>query len=302
MAVAVNRKFSIIVLGSLTVINAALFLCRQAADDEPRRTETRLYQPPGKEWNRYFADFPAEGQQQAIRFTDSLLQGRDTSRLNQIRLIGRFLYQQFSAQLGKPSLQENYKDPWGMFTYYRADSSRKLWCGHLSMMFTYFCLSQGIETRMIELMKEGDHHVVNECYLPGPGKWILVDLTYDQLFVSRDEQFLGLTDFRRLEGRGDVELQVQAAGDSNRSIRMDTGYIRNYYGMAIPANFYVTVNPEKVYSTTAKLRRYLWPDPWYYRLSDKPTAKYLYYGRLGFLAGWLLTLLYLLFTWRKRRI
>ncbi len=301
MAVTVNRKFSIIFLGLLTVINTGLFLRRQYADNEPRRTEASLYQPPGTEWNRYFSDFPIDGQQPAIRFTDSLLQGRDTSRLYQIRLIGKFLYQQFSAQLGKPEPQESYKDPWGMYTYYRADSNRKLWCGHLSTMFTYFCLSRGIETRMIELMKAGDHHVVNECFLPGPGKWVLVDLTYDQLTVSQGDQLLGLAEFRRLQGRGDVQLRVETAGDSSRSIRMDTGYIRNYYGTAIPANYYVTVNPETLYSTTAKLKRYFWPDPSYYRLSNRPPAIFPYYLRLGFLAAWIMSFLYVLYTLRKRR-
>lgn len=301
MSVAVSRKLPLIVLGLLSVINAALMLRRQSTDDEPRRAETQLYKAPGIEWNRYFTDFPKEGQQQAILFTDSLLRGRDTSRLNQIRLIGSFLYQQFAPQLGKPSGQEDYKDPWEMFGYYRTDRSRKLWCGHLSMMFTYFCLAQGIETRMIELMKDGDHHVVNECYLPGPGKWVLVDLTYDQLFVSQGDQLLGLAAFRRMQGRSDVLLNIQAAGDSNRSIRMDTGYIRNYYGTDVPAYFYKTVNPAVVYSSTAKLKRYIWPDPWYYILSERPAALFPFYLRQGLLVAWLMSLLWVIFTQLKKR-
>lgn len=293
---AVSRNLPLFILGLLSVINAALLLRRQSTDDEPRRSEAALYNSPGLEWNRYFTDFPKEGQQLAIRFTDSLLQGQDTSRLSQIRLIGSFLYQQFAPQLGKPSGQEDYKDPWEMFSYYRADHSRKLWCGHLSMLFTYFCLAQGIETRMIELMKSGDHHVVNECYLPGPGKWVLVDLTYDQLFVSQGDQLLGLPAFRHMQGRRDVMLTIQAAGDSNRSVRMDTGYIRNYYRADIPAYYYKTVNPAVVYSSTAKIKRYIWPDPWYYVLSEKPAASYTYYLRQGLLAAWLMSFLWVLFS------
>lgn len=279
----------------------AVFLRRGTADDQPRRTETQLYQAAGTEWNNYFTDFSKEGQKQSIRFTDSLLQGRDTNRLNQIRVIGSFLYQQFAPQLGRPSGKEDYQDPWEMFGYYREDRSRKLWCGHLSMMFTYFCLAQGIETRMIELMKEGDHHVVNECYLPATGQWVLVDLTYDQLFVSQDDQLLGLAAFRRIQGRSDLRLTIQAAGDSNRSIRMDTGYIRNYYGPDIPACYYKTVNPAVVYSTTAKIKRYLWPDPWYYILSEQPAALFPFYLRLGLLAAWLVSLLWVFFILLKKR-
>lgn len=301
MSVVVSRKIPLIILGLLSVINAALMLRRQSSDDEPRRAEAQLYKAPGNEWNRYFTDFPKEGQQQAIFFIDSLLRGYDTSRLNQIRLIGSYLYRQFASQLGKPSGQEDYKDPWEMFGYYKADRSRKLWCGHLSMMFTYLCLAEGIETRMIELMKEDDHHVVNECYLPGPGKWVLVDLTYDQLFVSQDDQLLGLQAFRRLQGRSDVLLNVLATGDSNHSMRMDTGYIKNYYGAEIPAYYYKTVNPAVVYSITEKLKRYIWPDPSYYILSERPAALFPYYLRQGSLSAWLMSLLWVLFILLKKR-
>lgn len=301
MAVAFSRKLPLIVLGLLSVINAVFMLRRQSTDDEPRRSEAALYNSPGLEWNRYFTDFPKTGQQQTIRFTDSLLQGHDTSRFNKIRLIGSFLYQEFAPQLGKPSGQEDYSDPWEMFSYYRADRSRKLWCGHLSMMFTYFCLAQGIETRMIELMKEGDHHVVNECYLPASGNWVLVDLTYDQLFVSHDDHLLGLAAFRRMQGRSDVLLNVQVTAGGNRQLRMDTGYVRNYYAADIPAYYYKTVNPAVVYSTTAKIKRYLWPDPWYFVLSERPAVVFPFYLRLGLLAAWLVSFLWVLFSLIKKR-
>lgn len=285
----------------LTVINAAFFLCRELTDYQPHRTETSLYKAPSTEWNRYFTDFPVEGQQAAIRFTDSLLQGRDTSRLNQIQVIGAFLYYQFAPQLGRPSFQENYKDPWEMFQYYRADTSRKLWCGHLSMFFTYFCLARGIETRLIELNKPGDHHVVNECFLPGPGKWVLVDLTYDQLLVKKNDLLLGLTAFRKLQGRSDVLLNVRTANDSTRTIRMDTGYIRNYYADTVRVFYYVTVNPEKVYSITAKAKRYLWPDPWYYELRQQPGNQLFFYLRQAVLLTWLLVGGWLVLRWLESR-
>lgn len=288
------RRF-ILLFGLLTVINAAIFLRRELTDYQPHRTEAQLYKAPGKKWNRYFTDFPVAGQQAANRFTDSLLQGRDTSRLNQIQVIGAFLYHQFATQLGRPSFQETYKDPWEMFQYYRADTARKLWCGHLSMLFNFFCLSRGIETRMIELNKPGDHHVVNECYLPGPGKWVLVDLTYDQLLVKKNDGLLGLAAFRKLQGRGDVLLNVRTAADSIRTISMDTGYIRSYYADTVQAFYYVTVNPGKVYSTTAKIKRYLWPDPWYYELRERPADQLFFYLRQALLLSWLLIGVWLIF-------
>jgi len=288
MFLAGYRRSPFIIFGLLTVINAGMFLRRTHFDYKPVVSEAQLYTAPGKEWTHFFTDFPVDAQQQAIRFTDSLLQGTDTSRQAQIIRIGSFLYRQFAPQLGKPSRQENYKDPWEMFQYYRADSTRQLWCGHLSILFNFFCLSQGIGSRMIELMKEGDHHVVNECYLPGRGKWVLVDLTYDQLLVREKDQLLGLTEFRRMQGRSDRVLQVHTSGDSDRLVRMDTGYIRNYYAKDITTFYYKSVNPDVVYSTTSKVKRYLWPDSSYYTLSEQPSVQFLFYLRQGLLAAWIL--------------
>ena len=45
-----------------------------------------------------------------------------------------------------------------------------IWCGTYANMFLFFCKASNIETRIIEIFKPGDHHVINECYLPDSKK------------------------------------------------------------------------------------------------------------------------------------
>jgi len=294
-----NRKFPLILFGLLTVINAAIFLRRQNFDYKPYAEEAVLYKPASGEWNPFFTDFPAEGRAQANQFLDSLLKGTDTAAQVQVKRIGTFLYNQFRKQLGKPALHDSLQDPWDMYRFFAADSSRKLWCGHLAMMFNYFCLARGIETRMIEIMKPGDHHVVNECYLPAIQQWVLVDITYNQLLVSEENgKPFGLSVFRRMQGRP-VTLQVQAANDSIRYMHPDTGYVRNYYHTGDPAFYYYTVNPKVVYRAPEKIRRYFLPESWYRILAAAPTSNFLFYLKQGLVLAWLISLIYTLYRWRS---
>lgn len=289
-----TSKRAFLLIGLLTVINAGLLLFNEKFDYKPYADESRLYAPPSSDQFRFFTDFPREGRQRAIQFIDSLLRGGDTARLTEIQKVATFLYHQFATQLGKPDAGNPYHDPWEMYRYYSGDSTRKLWCGHLAILFNYFCLARGIETRMIEIMKPGDHHVVNECYLPGSRKWVLVDITYNQLLVSASEgERCSLAGFRKLQGLQRM-VKVQAADDSSRIMRMDTGYIRNYYSQDIPAYYYKTVNPAVVYSNPAKFRRYILPESWYSILSLEQSSNILFYIRQVLLIAWVLSLIYLL--------
>lgn len=292
MSVPVTRKFSLLLFGLLTVINSGIFLFKEKFAYKPYAEASVLYAPPSGEWNRFFTDFPGEGQTQAKQLLDSLLTGSDTARRVQIIRISSFLYQEFGKQLGKPSPVVPYTDPWEMYRFYKADTTRKLWCGHLAMMFNYFCLARGIETRMIEIMKPGDHHVVNECYLPGDQQWALVDITYDQLLVSTESDLpLGLAAVRRMPAVG-KSWRVQMANESQRIFRPDTGYVRNYYMTGDPAYYYSTVNPKVVYRTSEKIRRYFLPESWYRILASAPSSNFLFYLKQGLALAWLLSLFF----------
>ncbi len=301
MSVTGALKISLFIVGLLSVINAGIFLRKEHFEYRPYASEQELYSAPSGEWRSYLTDFSQADQQAATRFLDSLLKGTESTPLSQIQTIGSFLVRQFGSRLGTPLLNNQLRSPWEMYNYFTADSSRKLWCGHLAMMFNYFCLARGIDARMIEIMKPGDHHVMNECYVPALQKWVLVDITYNQLLVMAGPNSpMSLVDFRRVQGKS-TTLLVQAANDSDRLIRPDSGYIKNYYKSQFPAYYYVTINPLQVYKTTEKVKRYIWPVSWYRILAAGQPSNFLFFLKQGLLVSWLLSLLFLLWSFVKKK-
>lgn len=296
-----NKRYPLFFFLILTILNIAVWLWKGYFDYRPFTSERALYAAPadGAPWRQFLTDFPAADEQAATHFLDSLLKGEDTSRLAQINIIGNYLQRQFSNRLGRPEINEQLHSPWEMYNYFMADSSRKLWCGHLALVFNYFCLARGIDSRMIELFKPGDHHVVNECFIPTYNKWVLVDITYNQLQVSEGTAApLNLAEFRRLAGKN-ISLRVQQA-DSFRTLRPDTGYYKNYYSITCPAYYYITVSREKVYKSSEKLKRYLLPVSWYKILAEENKPNWLFYVKQVLLIGWIFSLVYMIREWRRK--
>jgi hypothetical protein len=284
----------------LTLLNIAVWQWKNFFEYKPYTSEKALYQSPpaGTDWQQFLTGFPASDLQSANQFLDSLVKGTDTSSTGQINSIGRYLYRKFGNRLGNPALNDQLHSPWEMYKYFVADSSRKLWCGHLALFFTYFCQARGIDSRMIELFKPGDHHVVNECYIPAYRKWVLVDVTYNQLQVSPvDSEPLSLPEFRRMAGK-DISLVVRQA-DSTRLLRPDTGYYSNYYSVNCPAYYYITVSRDNVYSTAEKMKRYILPVSWYKILADENKTNWLFYLKQGLILGWLFSLIFVTRGWRR---
>lgn len=296
-----TRRFPLFIFTLLTAVNAVLFLYKSHFEYKPYASEQELYAPANGIWRQYLSDFPSASQQATTWFLDSLFKGNDTAQLAQVNQIGSFLYRQFNDRLGKPVPDQEPRSPWEMYNFFKSDSSRKLWCGHLAMMFNYFCLARGIESRMIEIMKPGDHHVVNECYVGALQKWVLVDITYNQLQVKAGSGSpMSLVDFRGMQGTA-TTLLVHTANDSGRVIRPDSGYIKNYYNSQYPAYYYLTVNPQQVYKTTEKVKRYVWPVSWYRILAAGQKSNFLFYVKQGLLIAWLLSLLVLFRSLVKKR-
>src|SRR5207302_7834209 len=79
--------------------------------------------------------------------------------------LGSFLVDHFHSRLGKPSPSLLRASPLTQFRSLSASDTSQLWCGNFAEIFSFFCWSQGIVCRNIEIMNPGDRHVVNECYV-----------------------------------------------------------------------------------------------------------------------------------------
>ncbi|MFL5773243.1 MAG: hypothetical protein ACJ75F_08805 [Flavisolibacter sp.] len=297
-----------ILLSFLTATNLLIYIFRDQFQFMPYATKSGLYSTCGQEcmntWQTFRDDYPATELDEAKHLTDSVI-GDEQSTSKKVLAIGRFIYQRFYKQAGTPPSALNEASPMEQYKMLSASDSLQLWCGNYASMFSWFCWSQGIITRNVEIMRPGDRHVLNECYLGETGQWVMSDITH-HLFLMRDStgNFLNIEDFR--EGlRNKTPMVSYSDQDTSLSIaNVDTGAtaIRKYYKPTYPLFYYHRLNNSKVYSPSMKIKRYLLPVSWFDILDDEPHSNAFFYIKEVFLFLWVITLFVFLVTRTKFRI
>jgi hypothetical protein len=223
-------------------------------------------------------DYPAGDHQQVTLLLDQKV-GQTGSTLDQIRGISNLLLAHFDDQRGVPSANLLSKTPFGQFNFLRLHPEEKLWCGNWSNLFAYFGWNRGIITRIVEINKPGDHHVFNECYVPDLNEWVLVDLT-NKIILPPDGKGKYLNGFS-------YAAQKDSAGKKD-----------DYYNTTYMWTYYHRYNLEAVYSSESRIKRYLYPDPWYETLvlDKKPPGNFLFYVKLAVFGLWIAFLFMLLMS------
>lgn len=236
--------------------------------------------------------YPGEEVVAAKKIMDSILNNGKGSTREKIVIIGRFLYNRFHGQEGKPSNILLSSTPFAQFEKLSANRSEKLWCGNFAEMFTFFCWSQNIPCRVVEIMKEGDHHVLSECYSTEDGRWVMVDISGNLILVTdRYNKDLNLIEFKKLLMNGDPLYSASVSGDSiaKTSIDNNADYIARYYKNGAPIYFYQEVELKDVYSAFSKFKRYFLPVSWYSSYDAGGVGNRLFYVKQFFVLLWLVT-------------
>jgi hypothetical protein len=274
-----NKKLLLwLAFGLLTVMNVVIFINRKHFDYRSYSTADELYRACINncisKWKEYVDDYPAADHQQVTLLLDQKV-GQTGSTLDQIVGISNLLLSHFDDQRGVPSANLLSKTPFGQFNFLRLHPEEKLWCGNWSNMFAYFAWNRGIITRIVEIYKPGDHHVFNECYVPDLNQWVLVDLT-NNIILPRNTQG------KYLHGL-DYANQVVLPSDYDKTF---TWY------------YYHRYNLDAVYSSESRIKRYLYPDPWFETLVlDKKTpGNFLFYVKLAVFGLWIAFLFMLLMS------
>ncbi len=171
-------------------------------------------------------------------------------------------------------------------------------CGNYGSMFMFFCRANAIDTRYIEIMNRGDHHVVNECYIPELNQWISVDLTYNILF-SKDTTggLLNTVDIINYfeQKSGNIILHQVKDGDIAPKRVSAQNIPWNSYLVSHPdLYFYYQTDPSKVYSVKQRIIRYLLPVSWFEVYSHKTVSNFWFFARFFFIVVTLISFCYLL--------
>jgi hypothetical protein len=291
----------------LTLLNLLVFFFRDRFQYQPYGGDEELYGPCDTScyntWKEYATDFPRQELKEARMITDSVLAGQPDETISKIRGIGHFLYNRFHDQLGTPPPSLLSHSPMNQYRELSLSDTLELWCGNFAEIFTFFCWSQDITARTIEIMNPGDHHVLNECYLPEENRWIMVDLT-NNLIVVRDKEgrALDLIRFYQTLESGNPARAEIVTKDSKRLETLDisTGSgVPHYYLDRRPLYYYHRVAHEHVYDWREKLRRYVLPVSWYDIYEEEGRSNLLFYIKDLLIGLWLISLIIFMVTRKK---
>jgi len=216
--------------------------------------------------------------------------------------IGTWIISKFrECKVGKPtdSLSEL-----PMLEQLKAITERKspIWCGNYANMFLFFCKASSIETRIIEIINPGNHHVVNECFIPELQKWVIVDLTNNIIYCKNEKaDFLNTLDLVRSSRKKEKVILYHSANDTIVSKSEEPQFMawNNYLINKPDIFYYYKINMKEVYSSKNKIKRYLLPISFFEIYSENPVSNFWFFVRLFFIAASILLFIYLFIRFLK---
>lgn len=289
-----RRKFLLIAFIILTIVNAVIFLFRDHFAYQPYADYSALYKACDedciKTWKQAADDEPPGELTEAKKITDSVTNEKFPT-IDKIFSLGKFLHNRFSKQLGKPAEFLSQSSAVAQYKKLCASDSEELWCGNFAAMFYFFAWSKGITTRTIEIMFPGDHHVLNECYVPEINKWVMVDVTTNIILVQHQNQFLDLISFEELAAKKEPIYAFRAKNNFIEKLNV----IPHQYLSNVPIYYYHRTAGKKVYTAANKIKRYFLPVSWYNIFDDKKRSNLAFYLKAVFSFLWLISFFALLF-------
>ena len=171
-----------------------------------------------------------------------------------------------------------------------ASDTFELWCGNFAEIFSFFCWSQNVVTRNIEILNPADHHIVNECYVPETRKWVLVDPTNNLLQLKSSQGILNLQSFIQAIQKK-AEITVLKISDSLTKFPLDSSakYVRNYYNGHFPCYYYHRIDNKKAYQVSNKIKQYLLPVSWHDIYDNNGHGNFAFYLKVFFILFWLIS-------------
>lgn len=277
---------------AVTFVNAGLFFFRDSLQYIKYATYDELYgvcdDACVQKWDDFTLAYPRTSFAEGRQILQSLHLDTGTT-LSKIEAIGHHLYAKFNRQAGYPGNVIHRSAPLDDYKILSADTAQKVWCGTYAMMFAFFCWSQNVLCRCVEIYKPGDHHVLNECWVPELRQWVMVDLTNNLLQVERGNRACNAQDFVAALATPD-SLAVLSAGSMDREsfagVEQNKA-VKGYYNGAFPFYYYHLTQPATVYRPVEKLKRYFLPAYWYEIFSAQSKDNLLFWAKPFFAALWL---------------
>lgn len=277
----------------VTAVNAGLFIFRDSLQYIRYSTYEELYAPCNeactKKWGRFLEAYSGASLTEARRLLRPLRLD-SASTLARIEAIGHHLYIKFNGQAGYPQGIIHTAAPLDLYKILSADTAQKVWCGTYAMMFAFFCWSQAVVCRVVEIYRPGDHHMLNECWVPETKQWMLVDLTTNVAGAEADGHLLNTQDFVKALAKTPGLYLISADSAQRRlsSALEQKRVLTSYYRPAYPFVYYHLTQPGVLYRPLEKAKRYFLPHYWYEIFSPETKSNVLFWAKPFFAALWLI--------------
>lgn len=288
------KKKQTIILVILTVVNIVIFVFRDHFIYKPYSNYKDLYvctEPICLEkWSLFRNDYPVDELKKAKHISDSVIGKNSISTQEKISKIGSFVHNRFKNQVGKPNQEVLTASPMNQYNLLSSSDSLKLWCGNFATMFSWFCWSQGIVTRNIEIMNLADHHVLNECFIPETNEWQMVDPTNNLLKLQSGEKILNLRTFKEALNKNEhVTVSYEDRWMGSLRVSPQSNYVMKYYKPDHPHFYYHRIDNEKAFSTSNKIKHYFLPVSWYEIYKTEGDNNLAFYVKQSFILLWLIS-------------
>ena len=282
------KKHITFFFGLVSAINLLIFFFRDKFAFHKYGTYSSLYSANTGKWKGLPLDYPRSELTEARGILESF-KVDDPATSGKVLKIGRLLYTRFHKQLGNSSPLLANASPLQQYKILLSSDTTQLWCGNFAAMFAFFCWSDGIACRVVEIMNPGDHHVVNECYLPEKGEWALADLTNNNLLIW-DQQKGEYANLLSLRDSTQQTLSALRSTDSTIVPQpFNSRFYDRYFAEKNPIDYYYRINNVAIYKTGEKIKRYFFAKPWYEELNPDAKRNLSFYIKQLFILLWLIS-------------
>ncbi len=224
-----------------------------------------------KKWNSYNNRFSTEELSQGLALLSQAI-GIDTilTEESKVLRITGWLYHSFQKQIGVPDNTMAGQSPLQQYLYLSSHKEKQLWCGNFQALVGFFCTVAKLSNRYVEIASLSsipNTHEVNEVYLTGLKKWVIVDATRNRFLINKNDQLISAAeyfDFKLQKKPGELFFVGVDSGSGYSLHRYKDIYQADkYFDKDHFLRFYYTLNLSSVYAFWPKTKRYFLADPWY---------------------------------------
>jgi hypothetical protein len=283
----------------LTFVNVGIFFFRSHFQYVKYSSYNELYSPCNanceSKWKKHLAAYDASELDEAKKILAPYRLDTATT-ISKILIIGKHLFNRLHKLSAIPSLKVEASTPLQQYKILSADKTENLWCSNYAGIFSFFCWSQNIVCRNVEIMQPGNHHVVSECFIPEKKEWAIVDIPNGILLATQNNKLMNVPSLvQAMSTVQPIETVTIKDGNYSSAVLDKQTPDYDYYRNVQPLYYYNEVILDNVYSRGEKLKRYILPHYWYEVYSNKKGNGILFYLKVGLLLAWLVSLLLLVF-------